>query len=96
MSNSNNYNYFSQSSSPPYNIAGIRTDINNTLHYYSWPYLMPTASNSARSIPLPSEAKAVGARQVHICDTDGTDVTYVIAEYSYYIGAPKTGVVTLN
>ena len=90
------YNYFSQSSLPPYNIAGIRTDINNTVHYYGWPYLMPIANNSARSIPLPSEARAVGAKEVHICDTGGTDVTYVIVEYSYYVGTPDTGVVTLN
>ena len=89
------YNYFSQSSIPPYNIAGIRTDINTTIHYYGWPYLMPVV-DSAKSIPIPPQARAGAAEKVHMCDTDGVSVTYAVVKYSFLGGTTKTGVVALN
>ena len=89
------YNYFSQSSIPPYNVAGIRTDINTTIHYYGWPYLMPVA-DSAKSIPIPPQARAGAAEEVHMCDTDGISVTYALVKYSFLGGTTKTGVVVLK
>ena len=89
------YNYFSQSSIPPYDIAAIRTDLNSTIHYYSWPYLMPIA-NSTASIPIPPQARAAAAEEVHMCDVGGKSVTYMLVKYGFLGGTTKTGVVILK
>lgn len=91
------YNYFSQSSLLPHNVAGIRTDVNDTVYLYGWPYLMPVA-NTAKSIPIPSQASAFGAKEVHVCDDliAGVNTTYVVANYMLANGATKTAVVTLK
>lgn len=89
------YNYFSQSSLPPYDIAGIRSDLNSTIHYYSWPYLMSVADSTA-AIPIPPQARAGYAEEVHMCDASGKSVTYVLVKYAFYGGTTKTGIVLLK
>ncbi len=34
------YNWFSQSGNSPYLIAGLRSDLNDTVLYYTWPHLL--------------------------------------------------------
>ena len=90
------YNYFSQSSIQPYNIAGIRSDVNDTVYLYSWPYLMPIPG-LAKSVPVTSQGMVGGAEEVHVCDdtTTGRNTTYVVVKYSFN-GVSKTAVVTLK
>ena len=89
------YNYLSQSSLPPYDIAGIRSDFNSTIHYYTWPYLMPVADSTA-FIPIPPQARAGGAEEVHMCDAGGKSVMYVLVKYTSWGGTTKNGVVILK
>lgn len=59
------YLYFSQSSKSPYNIVGIRKDLNDTIFYYSWQYLNFVNSEP---IPPPPQGRIYGAEEVHVCD----------------------------
>ena len=81
------YSYFSQSSKPPYLIAGIRTDLNDTVFYYDWPYLNPVKSEK---IPVPPEGQMNGAEEIHNCDD--TSMTYLIVKY-WVSGSIKLGIV---
>lgn len=85
------YSYFSQSSEYPNIIAGIRSDINSTINYYTWPYLKPIKT---KSIPTPPQGKVNGATQVHICGE--TYTTYAVVKYTFSDGTTKIGVVSLN
>ena len=85
------YSYFSQSFKYPYVIAGIRSDTNNTIYYYSWPSLLPIDSKTT-TIPAPPQSKIIGAEEVHICDE--TDTIYAVVKYSFSDGTTKIGVVT--
>lgn len=83
------YSYFSQSSKHPNTIAGIRSDMNHTVYYYSWPNLMPIGS---KPIPVPPGSKTYGAEEVHICDE--TDTVYAIVKFAG--NKTRIGVVTLS
>ena len=85
------YNFFSQSSTFPYVIAGVRSDLNHTIYYYSWPYLNPV-----RSVHIPDapQGKAIGAKEVHICDKIST--TYAMVKYKFSGDGTKLVVVTLD
>ena len=84
------YSYFSQSLKYPYVIAGIRSDLNATVFYYSWPDLKPIKSEP---IPVPPQGEINGAEEVHICDRINT--TYAIVRYSFSGNSTKIGLVTL-
>ncbi len=84
------YSYFSQSPNYPYNIAGIRSDINHTIYQYSWPYLQPLG---AESIPHPPQGEINGAEQVHVCAHGQTDSIFIIARYALTGKGVKIGIV---
>ena len=86
------YSYFSQSYKNPNVIAGIRSDANNTIYYYTWPYLSPITSKTT-VIPAPPHGKANGAQEVHICDD--LDITYAVVKYTFSDGTTKIGVIGL-
>ena len=87
------YSYFSQSIKNPYVIAAIRSDTNNTIYYYTWPYLTPISSKTT-VIPTPPQGKVNGAQEVHICDN--LDTTYAVVKYTFSDGTTKIGVVGLS
>lgn len=87
------YSYFSQSTKNPNIIAGIRSDANNTVYYYTWPYLSLITSKTT-VIPAPPHAKANGAQEVHICDD--LETTYAVVKYIFSNSTTKIGVVGLS
>lgn len=87
------YNYISERSFPPYDIAGIRTDVGNTIYYYNGGSLMPVP-DSGKPLPIPPQATSVHAEEVHICDITFVNVTYIVAKYGFPDGSIKTGVIT--
>jgi len=60
------YTWFAQSSISPYHVAGLRTNLPDTVNFYSWPYLQPIGS---RPIPLPAKnaTRIYESEQVHYC-----------------------------
>ena len=79
------YNWFAQLDNYPYLIAGLRSDMNNTLDFYSWPYLQPTA---ATPIPLPGKATSIyKSEQVHYCQR-----VLVFCTYKTSSGTLETGI----
>ena len=60
------YTWFAQSGISPYHVAGLRTDLPDTVNFYSWPYLQPIGT---RPIPLPTKnaTRIYGSEQVHYC-----------------------------
>lgn len=85
------YSYFSQSLNSPNVIAGIRSDQNHTVYFYSWPYLLPIQS---KPVPFPPEGEVNGAEQVHICNQTGA--TYVVIRSTFAGSGTKIGVVSLD
>lgn len=85
------YSYFSQSPTSGI-IAGIRSDVNDTIYYYTSPYLQPMGSEK---IPAPPQGAFNGAEEVHVCGkSDTTDATYIIVKYIFPGEVTKIGVVT--
>ncbi len=83
------YNWFSQSGYSPYLIAGLRSDLNDTVLYYTWPYLQPSTT-CCKPIPSPKEAtRILGSEQVHTCSKNSL---FVFSTYEMTTGVNETGV----
>ncbi len=81
------YIWFSQSGNSPYLRAGLRSDLNDTGLYYSWPHLQPSTT---KPIPLPKKATQIlESEQVHACYENSL---FVFSTYEMTSGVNETGV----
>ena len=87
------YSYFSQSSTLPNNVVGIRSDTNHIITFYNWPYLNPIDSEP---IFVPPRGRVSGAEQVHVCDQTTPTKTHAIVKFAFAGNTTKTGVVAFG